>query len=736
MRLFSFIFVLCLTANFTYAQVDISDARAETEGTVVTVEGVVTNGFELGIIRYIQDDSGAIAVYPGNGSVGDFPNDVSRGDRIQVTGPLKSFNGLLEIDPVQDYTVISQGNALPDPMVVMPGQINEENEARLLKVEGVTFENGGSVFTVGNFSFSNADGESEIYVRSGHPLLGTTVPLATVDLTGISSEFNGLYQLLLRDANDIEIADDFYITSAVTQSDINTTGFTLSWETNADGVGGVRYGTTPDMDQNVNGSASVMGQHSVQLTGLEPNTFYYCQAYATGSMGMAESNRGFYTTGSTSNGWVQVYFNHDVNGNLSTGQFPVNTTPAAMEGAIIERIQNAQNTIDFSMYNCNRPTIIQALTDAYNNGVQVRYITDDETANLALMDPVPPFPILKGNGGSPLMHNKFVVIDADSETDSWVLSGSVNMTDQNIATDYNNLVVIQDITLAKAYTIEFEEMWGTDGPNPGVFSVAFGEDKVDNTPHIFNVAGKTIESYFSPSDNTATEIAKAIRNAEEEVSFALLTFTYNDLGDAIVDVHDSGLIVRGIIDNITDTGSEYEYLINNGVDVMQDGSSKQTHHKYAIIDPQSSVSQPKVITGSHNWSNGANSRNDENTLIFHDSDIANIFYQEFEARWCEATTGVNCTTSIIEQEIDGLEWHIAPNPVHEDAIMTLRSKSVGSFRVLIYDELGRLHQSHVLPHVDATKTQYPLNFNGLVAGIYTVVIENDLGRESQRIIKQ
>jgi phosphatidylserine/phosphatidylglycerophosphate/cardiolipin synthase-like enzyme len=42
-----------------------------------------------------------------------------------------------------------------------------------------------------------------------------------------------------------------------------------------------------------------------------------------------------------------------------------------------------------------------------------------------------------------------------------------------------------------------------------------------------------------------------------------------------------------------------------------------------------------VITGSHNWTTSATTINDENTLIIHDVDIANIYRQEFEARWSE-----------------------------------------------------------------------------------------------------
>ena len=44
--------------------------------------------------------------------------------------------------------------------------------------------------------------------------------------------------------------------------------------------------------------------------------------------------------------------------------------------------------------------------------------------------------------------------------------------------DYNNLIFVQDEAIAKAYTLEFEEMWSW------CFSV---HNKLDNTPHKFIV---------------------------------------------------------------------------------------------------------------------------------------------------------------------------------------------------------------------------------------------------------
>ena len=60
-------FVLLLLAfnQFYYSQT-IADARNQSIGQTVTINGVATNGGELGAIRYIQDETAALPAYGNN----------------------------------------------------------------------------------------------------------------------------------------------------------------------------------------------------------------------------------------------------------------------------------------------------------------------------------------------------------------------------------------------------------------------------------------------------------------------------------------------------------------------------------------------------------------------------------------------------------------------------------------------------------------------------------------------
>ena len=53
------------------------------------------------------------------------------------------------------------------------------------------------------------------------------------------------------------------------------------------------------------------------------------------------------------------------------------------------------------------------------------------------------------------MHNKFIVVDAISTDpdDAWVITGSMNFTDAQVKIDKQNIIAIQDQSLARGYRL-------------------------------------------------------------------------------------------------------------------------------------------------------------------------------------------------------------------------------------------------------------------------------------------
>jgi len=194
---------LALTSSI-FAQVQpISVVRGLPLGQVVTVSGVVTNGSELGAIRYLQDGTAGIAAYGGNVA------NINIGDSITVTGPLTEFQGLLEIGTGQasgNPTYVNHGPAVNpiQPLPVTFGAVGESLEGQLVVVNNVQFTSTGN-FATGNSTVQITNGSTTLDVRINQStnIDGTAIPTGTLSIVGIVSQFNTSYQIIPRSLSDI-----------------------------------------------------------------------------------------------------------------------------------------------------------------------------------------------------------------------------------------------------------------------------------------------------------------------------------------------------------------------------------------------------------------------------------------------------------------------------------------------------------------------------------------------------
>ena len=144
------IFTLAIYFNIdAFAQANILAARNLGVGSTVTITGIVTNGDELGPIRYIEDSTGGMALYDPT-----ILASLVRGDEVTVTGELVDYNGLMEMQPVNSSTLNSSANIV-NPFLVTPLQIGETTESELIQIDNVIFNNGGSMFTSGTHDFDS-----------------------------------------------------------------------------------------------------------------------------------------------------------------------------------------------------------------------------------------------------------------------------------------------------------------------------------------------------------------------------------------------------------------------------------------------------------------------------------------------------------------------------------------------------------------------------------------------------
>ena len=339
---------------------------------------------------------------------------------------------------------------------------------------------------------------------------------------------------------------------------------------------------------------------------------------------------------------IKVYFNHPVNNSASSLADAIYVSH--FEDTVVAYINRIQSTLDIAIYSTESLPIVNAINAAAARGVVVRFIAAANTGtnNSELGSVSSSIPLIQRPDDGEVMHNKFLIMDIADPLRATVMTGSTNHSDNSLHNDWNNMVIIQDQSLAFAYRTEFEEMWGSTGAQPNAANSKFGAAKTDNTPHNFTIDGIPVELYFSPSDGTTSHIVSAINSANTDIQFAMLTFINNDLGDAVKARHQAGIDVKGIIENIYYLGSEYNGLVNAGVNVLSHFTTLYfMHHKYGIVDANNPSSDPLVITGSHNWTNSAETDYDENTLIIHSAEIAGMYFEEFSQTFGDMTSSEN-----------------------------------------------------------------------------------------------
>jgi phosphatidylserine/phosphatidylglycerophosphate/cardiolipin synthase-like enzyme len=312
--------------------------------------------------------------------------------------------------------------------------------------------------------------------------------------------------------------------------------------------------------------------------------------------------------------WFELYFT-DPTDQLSSQQ------TGGIDQPLADAIDSAKLSVDIAIYSLSLNSIRDAILRAHDRGVQVRMVMESE--NMERSDPQrledAGIPIL-GDRREGLMHNKFVVIDG---SEVWV--GGMNYTDSGTYEDNNVMLRIRSVKMAENFTKEFEEMFVED---------RFGDNVLAETPNPrVTIDGMPVDVYFSPDDGVQAILLDILNDAQESIYFMAFSFTADELGNAIRERAESGVTVAGVMDEEqvkSNQGTEFDAFRQAGLDVYIDGNPGQMHHKIMIVD------ESIVIVGSYNFTNSAETRNDENLLVIYNDQIAAQFIEEFKRVYGQA----------------------------------------------------------------------------------------------------
>ncbi len=378
----------------------------------------------------------------------------------------------------------------------------------------------------------------------------------------------------------------------------------------------------------------------------------------------------------------------------------------------------SSTTIYAAFYSINNSTVIAALNAALRRGNTVYFICDADHTTLDNFNLLVSTRKIRTTAGFEV-HNKFAVIK-----DSSVWTGSWNPTITDTYQNHNNVIVVRSSAMAKIFENEFLEM----------YSGRFGPAKTltANNGHTVRVNDVNVKIYFSPyrsPHETNWVISDKILNAKEKVAFCLFSFTTADnrMYTSLIESIGRRIEVYGVFD-ITQAAynsSTYARLRDAGAYVVFYANpvniNFNLHHKFAVIDPF--TADARVITGSHNWSEGANNQNDENTLVIHSPEIARVYYEEFQRLYRKAGLIISPTKKSIDKIV------IYPSPaVLKTKIGYEISSSVKETRIKIYNLSGELVRTLNPTNVPGfyNETEWDLrNSQGqrVAPGLYFVKVE-------------
>ncbi len=687
--------------------IDIADARDKPQGTLVSVSGWVTVSNQFAGPVYFQDETGGIAWYNNEKMREDWLLDLQIGDSIVVTGYIGEFNNMIQIVDDEGHVVFPESANIIEPEVITLQQLNTgDYEGELVHIENLEFKSTG-LFSAGtNYDVTDATGEGAVRADNFTDIGGRTIPSGPANITGMASRFMDTRQLIPRFYRDIREAIDgpSIVTSAPYEVSATDNSITFEWSTEEEGHSEVRYGSTRDLEMGSVSSESRTTDHSITIDNLEPASVYKIQIRSAADADTSFSNIHITSTASPSGttGEILAYFNKSVNHTLA--KYREANAYVDFRDKLIERIDNAEDTAELAFYSISGSVgddIADAIMAAQQRDVHVRVIASGHTGttNNVISN-------LQSSGvhavqslGREQQHNKFAIFDAHHEdpTKSWVVTSSWNATDSGTNNQFQNMLNIQDVALARAYVLEFNQMWGAESGRFNSSEARFSDNKEVVNPSVFFIGEDQtqVRLYFSPQGSTEAEINRMLATAESSIDLSLNLITRRPLSNTMRSRFNNGVKVRGVIGQITGEGSEWDYL-SDWADVHEFSHSQfgLLHHKYAIIDSEANSSNSKVITGSHNWSRNADTRNDENTLIIFSPQIANEYLQEFAMRYEQAggegEFNIHTSSEDFVSAPGRFEVHQNyPNPFNPTTTISFELPTENRVNIRVYDALGR-----------------------------------------------
>jgi phosphatidylserine/phosphatidylglycerophosphate/cardiolipin synthase-like enzyme len=326
--------------------------------------------------------------------------------------------------------------------------------------------------------------------------------------------------------------------------------------------------------------------------------------------------------------------------------------PPEIARAVAAFLDGAAHSLDLAQYDFNltdeaRDIVVASIRSAAARGVRVRFAYNVDHAN-PIPVPPPPEPDValiatlpveaKAIAGVPdLMHHKYVIRDGAS-----VWTGSMNWTNDSWSRQENVVAVVHSEAIAKAYELDFGQLWTT----ADVEKTGFVDPRTEDG----------IRAWFTPGhgEDLSSRIAKLIRRARRRVRICSPVITTGPvLGTLAQVISDGKLDLAGCVDVTQIREVIHQWTENRNVSwklplleqVMQGPFSGKESTPYGagtvhdFMHAKVCVCDDTVFVGSFNLSRSGE-KNAENVLEIEDAAIADrlaAFVDEVRARYPRVT---------------------------------------------------------------------------------------------------
>lgn len=154
-------------------------------------------------------------------------------------------------------------------------------------------------------------------------------------------------------------------------------------------------------------------------------------------------------------------------------------------------------------------------------------------------------------------------------------------------------------------------------PSVNIAASSQNTSSVTTTP---TPAPAQVTALFSPQDNIQRTLISMINNAQRNILVQAYLFTDDTIANALIRAHKRGVNVEILLDSqvMSDAkGSDGIRLYEAGIPVRLETRYENAHNKIMIFDHD--TANAAVVTGSYNFTFGAQRSNAENVVIIRQS---------------------------------------------------------------------------------------------------------------------